>query len=49
MFAAAGHLSAVPALVALAVWSIARPIDDVAVRKDVPAAPDFAAAEQRSR
>ena len=49
MFAAAGHLFAVPALVVHAVWPFARPLDDVAVRKDVPAAPDFAAAEQRSR
>ena len=47
MFAAAGRVSAVPALDAHAVWPIARPLDDVAVRKDVPAAPNFAEAEQR--
>ena len=45
--AAAGRLAAVLALDEGAVWRVARPPDDVAVREDVPAAPNVAAAEQR--
>ena len=45
--AAAGRLAAVLAVDAGAVWRVARPADDVAVREDVPAAPNVAAAEQR--
>ena len=45
--AAAGRLAAVLAVDAGAVWRVARPADDVAVREDVPAAPNGAAAEQR--
>ncbi len=48
-FAAAGRLAAVLAVDAGAVWRVARPPDDVAVREDVPAAPNVAAAEQRDR
>ena len=45
--AATGHLSAVLAVDARAVWCVARPPDDVAVREDVPAAANVAAALQR--
>ncbi len=45
--AAAGRLAAVLAVDAGAVWRVARPPDVVAVREDVPAAPNVAAAEQR--
>ncbi len=48
-FAAAGCLAAVLALDARALWRITWPTDDVAVREDVPAAPNVAAAEQRGR
>ncbi len=48
-FAAAGRLTAVLAVDAGAVWRVARPPDNVTVREDVPAAPNFAAAEQRGR
>jgi hypothetical protein len=46
-FATAGRLSAVLAVDTQAVWPIAWPPYDVAVREDVPAAPNVAAAEQR--
>ena len=45
--AAAGRLAAVLAVDARAVWGVGWPPDDVAVREDVPAAPNVAAAEQR--
>ena len=45
--AAAGRLAAVLAVDARAVWRVSRPPDDVAVREDVPAAPNVATAEQR--
>ena len=45
--AATGRLAAVLAVDARAVWRVGWPPDDVAVREDVPAAPNVAAAEQR--
>ena len=44
---ATGRLAAVLAVDARAVWRVAWLPDDVAVREDVPAAPNVAAAEQR--
>ena len=45
----AGHLAAILTLDARAIWRVAWSPDDVAVREDVPAAPNVAAAEQRGR